>query len=153
MAFISCQIAHSSKVLMPWSIIFNFSTSCTFIELYNSIKNGQSAPDVWTFPEKYDITHFVLTVWQIKLWNENTTSSWKAERKKSDFLHKTYLYDLLFEHTAVVVPWMIVLILVIVDDIGCCEWFCSVFMMISISVLFCVSNFYKYFEVFNLNVE
>jgi hypothetical protein len=22
--------------------------------LYNSIKNGQSAPDGWTFPEKYD---------------------------------------------------------------------------------------------------
>jgi hypothetical protein len=39
---------------MPWSIIFNFSTSCTFTELYNSIKNGQSAPDGWTFPEKYD---------------------------------------------------------------------------------------------------
>jgi hypothetical protein len=54
MALISCQIAHSSKVLMPWSIIFDFSTSCTFTELYNSIKNGQSAPDGWTFPEKYN---------------------------------------------------------------------------------------------------
>jgi hypothetical protein len=39
---------------MPWSIIFDFSTSCTFTELYNSIKNGQSAPDGWTFPEKYN---------------------------------------------------------------------------------------------------
>jgi hypothetical protein len=48
MALISCQIAHSSKVLMPWSIIFDFSTSCTFTELYNSIKNGQPSRKIMT---------------------------------------------------------------------------------------------------------
>jgi hypothetical protein len=56
---------HSSKVLMPWSTIFDFSTSCAFTELYNSIKNGQSAPDGWTFPEKYIYTIFYFNIQQL----------------------------------------------------------------------------------------
>ena len=75
MALISCQIAHSSKVLMPWSIIFDFSTSCTFTELYNSIKNGQSAPDGWTFPEKYDKCSVSATIFRSKVENYQVAMS------------------------------------------------------------------------------
>ena len=75
MALISCQIAHSSKVLMPWSIIFDFSTSCTFTELYNSIKNGQSAPDGCTFPEKYDKCSVSTTIGRSKVENDSVVMS------------------------------------------------------------------------------
>ena len=60
---------------MPWSIIFNFSTSCTFTELYNSIKNGQSAPDGWTFPEKYDKCSVSATIGRSKVENDPVVMS------------------------------------------------------------------------------
>jgi hypothetical protein len=60
---------------MPWSIIFDFSTSCTFTELYNSIKNGQSAPDGWTFPEKYDKCSVSATIGRSKVENDPVVMS------------------------------------------------------------------------------
>ena len=75
MTLISCQIAHSSKVLMPWSIIFDFSTSCTYTELYNYINNGQSAPDGWTFLEKYDKCSVSATIGRSKVENDPVVMS------------------------------------------------------------------------------
>ena len=49
-AFISCQIYCGGQVLMPWNIIFDFSTDWTF----NGLKSGKLAPDCWSFPEKFN---------------------------------------------------------------------------------------------------
>ena len=66
MALISCQIAHSSKVLMPWSIIFDFSMSCTFTELHKE----------WTtFPENYDKCSVSTTIGRSKVENDPVVMS------------------------------------------------------------------------------
>jgi hypothetical protein len=78
---------YSSKVLMPWSIIFDFSTSCMFT-LYNPIKNGQSAPDGWTFPEKYDKCSVSAVVDLMKLFEKRKKTSEKKSLPPSSIFYK-----------------------------------------------------------------
>jgi hypothetical protein len=72
---------------MPWSIIFNFSTSCTFTELYNSIKNEQSASDGWSFLEKYDKCSVSAVVELMKFFEKRITS---AKKKPPSLIHFFY---------------------------------------------------------------
>ena len=84
---------------MPWSIIFDFSTSCTFTELYNSIKNGQSAPDGWTFPEKYDKCSVSATIGRSKVENDPVVMSCNVAQAVAAFGRciSSKLFDKFFE--------------------------------------------------------
>ena len=48
---ISIQLSNAGIVLLPWTILDNYSDDCTFSELYTGIKDGNFVEE-WSFPPK-----------------------------------------------------------------------------------------------------